>query len=117
MKWLADENFRNAIVRGIWRRSPGFDVVRVQDVAEIAGAEDSIVLAWATNYDRVFLTHDVSTTVPAMRRQIQQTGRCTPLVLVPKLLPIRQAIEDTLLLDTSAVESDWAAGVLYLPLQ
>ena len=37
VKWLADENFDNDILRGIRRRVAGFDVVRAQDVAEISG--------------------------------------------------------------------------------
>lgn len=27
VKWLADENFRNAIIRGLLRQSPALDVV------------------------------------------------------------------------------------------
>ena len=30
MKWLADENFRNAIIRGLLRQAPTFDVVRAR---------------------------------------------------------------------------------------
>ena len=37
MKWLADECFNNDIVRALLRRSHGFDIIRAQDVAEIAG--------------------------------------------------------------------------------
>ena len=43
MKWLADENLRNAIVRGLLRRTPGFDIVRVQDVPQISGEEGTVV--------------------------------------------------------------------------
>lgn len=53
MKWLADENFDNDILRDILRRVAGFDVVRAQDVAEISGLDDPAVLAWATATDRV----------------------------------------------------------------
>lgn len=65
MKWLADENFDNNILRGIIRRLPEFDVVRTQDLVEIAGSEDPAVLAWATANRRILLTHDVSTMIPA----------------------------------------------------
>jgi len=73
VKWLADENFDNDILRGIWRRVVGFDVVRVQDVAEISGSDDPAVLAWATTNDRVVLTHDLSTMIPAMREQVRRS--------------------------------------------
>jgi predicted nuclease of predicted toxin-antitoxin system len=61
MKWLADECFDNDIVRGLLRHSPGFDLIRVQDVSQIAGGDDGIVLARAAKNERVALTHDVST--------------------------------------------------------
>jgi hypothetical protein len=32
LKFLADENFDNTIVRGLFRRNPMLDMVRVQDV-------------------------------------------------------------------------------------
>ena len=64
MKWLADECFDNDIIRGLLRRSPGLDLVRAQDLAEVAGSDDGHLLAWATEKDRVLLTHDLATMVP-----------------------------------------------------
>jgi hypothetical protein len=39
LKFLVDENFDNAIVRGLIRRQPDIDLIRVQDteLSEIAG--------------------------------------------------------------------------------
>jgi hypothetical protein len=45
VKWLADECFDNDIVRGLLRRSPNLDIVRAQDLAEIAGRDDGMLLA------------------------------------------------------------------------
>ena len=56
----ADENFNNDIVRGILRRDPTIDIVRVQD-AGLMAADDSTVLEWAALNGRVLLTHDVAT--------------------------------------------------------
>ena len=116
MKWLADENFDNDILRGIWRRVSAFDVVRVQDVAGISGLDDPAVLAWATTNDRIVLTHDLSTMIPAMREQVRQFGSCSPIVLVRDSLPVSLVIGEILLLDECSIETDWAAGVIYLPL-
>lgn len=63
---LADENFNNDIVRGTWRKEPGLDIVRVQDVG-LSGADDATVLAWAADNGRVLLTHDVSTRILNLR--------------------------------------------------
>ena len=59
MKWLGDEYFDNDIIRGLFRRSPDFDLVRAQDVSEVAGRNDETLLAWATKHGRVVLTHDL----------------------------------------------------------
>jgi hypothetical protein len=117
VKWLADENLDNDILRGICRRTAGFDVVRVQDVPEISGSDDPAVLAWATANGRTVLTHDLSTIIPAMHEQLRQFGSCSPIVLVPDSLPIGLVIEDILLLDECSVEPDWAQSVIYLPLR
>jgi hypothetical protein len=55
--------------------------------------------------------------VPALLLQQQQEFGCTPVVLVPDSLPIGAVIEEILLLDECSGESDWAAGVVYLPLR
>ena len=39
MKFLADENFDNRILRGLLQRKPGLDILHVQDTQQ-SGAED-----------------------------------------------------------------------------
>ena len=56
----ADENFNNDIIRGLLRRSPDLDIVRVQD-AGLSGADDPAVREWAAREVRLLLTHDVTT--------------------------------------------------------
>lgn len=46
----ADENFNNDIVRGLQRRNPQVDIVRVQD-AGLCGASDEAILEWAATRD------------------------------------------------------------------
>jgi hypothetical protein len=43
LRFAADENFNNDIVRGLLRRKPDLDIVRIQDVG-LSGADDSTVL-------------------------------------------------------------------------
>ena len=52
----ADENFNNDIVRGVRRRLPAIDIVRVQD-AGLLSADDPSILEWAALSGRVLLTH------------------------------------------------------------
>ena len=56
----ADENFNNAILRGVLRRVPEMDIVRIQDVG-LTGADDPEVLSWAASEHRIVLSHDVTT--------------------------------------------------------
>ena len=46
LRFVADENFNNNIVRGLLLRQPELDIVRVQDVG-LTSADDPIVLEWA----------------------------------------------------------------------
>jgi hypothetical protein len=46
IRLASDENFDGDILRGVLRRLPDLDIVRVQD-AGLAATPDPIVLAWA----------------------------------------------------------------------
>ena len=60
LRLAADENLNGDIVRGLLRRNPDIDIVRVQDAA-LSGADDPSVLEWAAREGRVVVTHDIST--------------------------------------------------------
>lgn len=60
LRLAADENFNGDIVRGLLRRNPKLDIVRVQDVG-LSGADDPSVLEWAADQGRIVITHDIST--------------------------------------------------------
>jgi hypothetical protein len=55
--------------------------------------------------------------IPAMTNQLRRASRCAPIVLVPDSSPVVDVVDDLLLLEDCAVDADWAAGVLYLPLR
>lgn len=54
------ENVKSAIFRGVMRRRPGLDFVRVEDVG-LVKTDDRIILEWAAEHGRIVVTHDVST--------------------------------------------------------
>lgn len=60
LKFLVDEDLNNRILRGLVRQQPDLDVLRVQDI-HMRGASDRVILEWASQHERVLLTHDVST--------------------------------------------------------
>ena len=58
IRFVADENFNNNIIRGLLRRHPDLDIVGIQD-AGLSGADDPTVLEWAAQEKRILLTHDM----------------------------------------------------------
>jgi hypothetical protein len=115
LRFIADENFNNHILRGLLRRNANVDVLRVQDLG-LRGAEDAEILAWAAEHGRLLLTHDAAT-VPAIADRRVADGRPMPgVVVAPRRLPIGQAIDAILLLAECSREGEWEGRTLFLPL-
>ena len=115
LKLAADENFRLSIVRGLRRRNPKLDIVRVQD-AGLSGADDPAVLAWTAEEGRILLTHDFATMSDFAYQRVL-AGKAMPGVFkVSRSLPVAKAIEDLLLLVGASLEGEWEGRVFYLPL-
>lgn len=117
-----DENFNDDIVRGCRRRRPGLDAFRIREVIGyekgiLLGADDPTILDWAAQEKRVLFTHDVATITKYAYERIQ-AGLAMPGVFeVSRSVPIRQAIEDILLLAECSLEGEWEGQVRYLPLR
>lgn len=116
LRIAADENFNSDIVRGLLRRRPDLDIVRVQDVG-LSGADDTAILEWAANEGRVLVTHDAATITKHAYERVR-TGRRMPGVFeVGPSVPVGLAIDDLLLIVELSLEGEWEGQVHYLPLQ
>jgi hypothetical protein len=115
LSFAADENFDVNILRGLERRRPTLDVVRVQDT-EMYSADDSDMLAWAADAGRIVLTHDKST-VPGHAYDRVRAGEpmCGVFVVLPGT-PISKAVDDLLNLAIASDEGEWEGQVVYIPL-
>ena len=112
---VADENFNNDIVRGLLRRKPDLDIVRVQDVG-LRGDEDPVILEWAANEGRVVLTQDAATMTYFAYERVR-AGKLMPGVIeVADDLPIKQVINDILLLSEYSDRGEWEGQIIHLPL-
>ena len=115
LRLAADENFNGDIVRGLVRRTPKLDIVRVQDVG-LSGADDPSVLQWAADQGRIVVTHDISTLAKHAFDRIA-AGQPMPGVFeVRAVAPLGQAIDDLLLLAECSLEGESEGQVRFLPL-
>ncbi|MCE9531142.1 MAG: DUF5615 family PIN-like protein [Planctomycetes bacterium] len=96
LKLVSDENFNADIIRGLYRRRPGIDLVRVQDVG-MRSTPDPDILAWAAIEGRILLTHDRDT-IPFWAIERVISGQTMlGVFLVQSLMPIGQAIDELIL--------------------
>ena len=116
VKFLADENFNNQIVRGVLRQNPVVDFVRVQDVG-LSGKDDPTVLEWAAQKDRIVLTHDVTTMTVFSYQRIKIGSSMPGLFGVSRRVSVGLAIEEILLLVEYSLEHEWEGQVRFLPLR
>lgn len=60
MRFLTDEDFRHDVLRGVLRLLPQLELVTAQQVS-LTNVDDTILLSWAAQDNRVLLTHDRNT--------------------------------------------------------
>ena len=116
LRFVTDEDVHGELIRGLQRREPGLDLVRVQDVG-LDHTPDPLILEWAAMQGRILITEDVNTMVGFAWDRVR-TGQPMPGVLaVRENTGIGQAIDDILLVATCYTADEMKAlGVVYIPL-
>jgi predicted nuclease of predicted toxin-antitoxin system len=114
--FVADENFNNDVLRGLLRRDPSLDIVRIQDVG-LTHAPDPVVLEWAAQENRVLLTHDRNTITKFAYQRVVEGKPMPGIVEVDRSVPLLVAIEDILLLAVASSQGEWEGQIIYLPLR
>jgi hypothetical protein len=115
LRLAADENFNSDIVRGLVRRKPDLDIVRVQD-ARLSGADDAAVLDWAADEGRVLVTHDAATITRHAYDRVRAARPMPGVFEVGASVPIGRAIDDLILIVECSLAGEWEGQVRYLPL-
>lgn len=116
MKLLSDEDFNGRIVRGLLRRLPSLDLVRVQDVGLIE-RHDTEVLAWAAQENRLVLTHDFATMIDFAYNRVADGLEMPGVIAIPQDLAIGETIDEILLLVECSEENEWENQVVFIPLK
>jgi hypothetical protein len=115
VRFLADADFNQAIVRGIIRRQPGVDFLSAQ-AAGLRSLTDPGVLALAGELQRVLVSHDVGT-MPAQFNEFRKLGKYSAGVfLVPQRFDVGAAVDELLLLWMATEASEWENPLVWLPL-
>lgn len=115
LRLLSDENLNGEIILGLFLRQPNLDLIRVQDVGLIE-VEDPVILAWAAENQRIILTHDLATMPDFAYERLVRSEAMLGMFVINDRMPIRQAIDELLLLIDCTEQIEWKNVVLYLPL-
>ncbi len=115
LRLASDENFHGDIVRGLRRRLPNLDVIRIQDVG-LSGIDDPSLLAWASEQNRILLTHDRAT-IPLHAAERFRSGMpVTGIFIVDDRASLGRLIDELALAIQCSEQDEWQEMVVYFPL-
>jgi hypothetical protein len=114
VRLLADENFNGTILRGLIRRLPELDLVRVQDVG-LMNKDDPTILDWAAQERRILLTHDVATVTMYAYERINQGLAMPGVVEVIATAPIGRILADLELFILCSLPEEYEGRILFIP--
>jgi hypothetical protein len=109
-----DENFDGDILRGLYRRYPILDVIRIQDT-HLIGKPDHLVLEWITQQNRILLTHDARTMPNFVYDRIHKSKLVRGIFIVDTQAPIGLCIENLAMIIGASDLSEWDNLVIFLP--
>jgi hypothetical protein len=115
LRLASDADIHGDIIRGLRRRLPAIDLVRVQDALD-DGTPDRDVLQWAAAENRVLITNDRNTMV-GFAYERAASGEALPgLIITTNEQSIGDAIDDILLIgECMSAEEIANQIVVYLP--
>lgn len=116
IRFLADENFDNDIVRGVRRHYPTIDIVCVQEVG-LRTDRDEAILEWAAENGCILLTHDVRTMTHHARNRVDAGLPMPGVFEVSRLVPKGVVIEEIRIVAECSRDDEWEGQVQYLPLR
>lgn len=100
LRFLADENFLSAILRGLRRRNPRLN----------------IILEWAAQHDRIVLTHDLRTMPDFAYERVAKQQKMPGMIAMRQDIRLGTAIDNILLIAACMEPEELTNVVLRLPL-
>jgi predicted nuclease of predicted toxin-antitoxin system len=115
LRLASDADVHGDLIRGLHRRLPEIDLVRVQDSLP-EGAADSEVLAWAAAENRILITNDRDTMIGFAYLRVAAEEPVAGLIVTTNEQSLGEAIDDILLIAECISEEEIRDQVvLFLP--
>ncbi len=114
VRYQADADLNQKIVSATIRRVIDIDF-RTASVAGLAGLSDDEVLALAARDGRILVTHDQST-MPRHFAAFIAREQSPGVLVVPRHHPLKQIVDDLIVIWSATEAEEWTNRILYLPL-
>lgn len=115
LRVLVDQDFDHDILRGLRLQLPDLDAVTALQ-SGLDRKSDREILAWAAAQNRVVVTHDRNTMPAHAYERVRNGESMAGVWVVPRDLPVGQAISELKTLIVCSHEGEWAQLVVFLPL-
>ncbi|HEX5083787.1 MAG TPA: DUF5615 family PIN-like protein [Blastocatellia bacterium] len=114
IKFQADADFSNTIIKALRRRQPAIDF-QSADEAKLRGLPDPDVLALAAKEGRILVTHDCNT-MPEHFAAFVISKYSPGVFILAQDLPISLAVEELLTTWEASEAEEWVNILQWLPL-
>jgi predicted nuclease of predicted toxin-antitoxin system len=115
LRLASDEDVHGAIVKGLLRREPTLDLVRVQDVG-LRNTPDSTILEWAAAEERILITADRNTMVGLALARVKAGQPMAGVLALREDAAPGQTIGDILLIAECCSADEMNQQIKYIPL-
>ena len=115
VRFLADEDVRNDIVRSLRSREPAIDLLDLK-TARLRGMKDGAVLELAAQQHRIVISHDRETMTRHFRTRVAAGQPAPGLFIAPQQPNSVGAVVESLILVWNASQAEeWQNQIVYLP--
>jgi hypothetical protein len=115
LRLATDEDMHDDIIRGLRRREPALDSVRVLDIG-LGHTPDPLILEWAAGEGRVLITGDLNSMVGFAWGRVQSGLPMPGVLALLENVGIGRVIDDILLVAQCYTADEMNNQVLYIPL-
>jgi hypothetical protein len=116
LRLASDADVNGGIIRGMRRRMPEIDLLRVQEALP-EGTPDLVVLAWAASENRILITNDRATMIGFAYQRVAAGMPVAGLIATTNAQSTGSAINDILLIAECMSETEIRDQVVvFLPI-